>query len=64
MGAIYIALQELFPDNQLPHLPDAQVIEPDAESHAIYAKMFPLFKKVYEDLKGSMQVLNGLADKN
>lgn len=60
MGAIYIAMRELFPDVELPHLPDAQVIEPDAESHAVYAKMFPLFKKVYEDLKGSMQVLNGL----
>jgi len=61
MGAIYIAMQQLFPDTELPHLPDAQVIEPDAQSHAVYAKMFPLFKKVYEDLKGSMQVLNGLA---
>jgi gluconokinase len=62
MGAIYIAMQELFPDTKLPHLPDAQVIEPNAESHAVYAKMFPLFKKVYEDLKESMQVLNGLAE--
>jgi gluconokinase len=62
MGAIYIAMKELFPDTQLPHLPDAQVIEPDAESHALYAKTFPLFKKVYEDLKGSMQVLNGLTE--
>jgi gluconokinase len=62
MGAIYIAMQELFPDTQLPHLPDAQVIEPDTESHAVYVKMFPLFKKVYEDMKGSMQVLNGLAE--
>jgi len=64
MGAVYIAMQELFPDTQLPHLPDAQVIKPDAKSHAVYAKIFPLFKKVYEDLKGTMQVLNGLADKN
>lgn len=62
MGAIYIAMQELYPDTQLPHLPDAQVIEPDAENHALYAKNFPLFKKVYENLKESMQVLNGLAE--
>jgi gluconokinase len=60
IGAIYIAMGALFPNEPLPVANVQQVIEPNAANHKIHAKAFPLYKKLYEDLKDTMQLLQDL----
>jgi len=60
IGAIYLAMQALYTDKPLPVVSVEQVIEPNAANHEVYAKAFPLYKKLYDDLKDTMQLLQGL----
>jgi gluconokinase len=60
VGAIYLAMTALYPDQPHPAANEQQVVEPNEANHQVYKKAFPLYKKVYEDLKGSMQALHEL----
>ncbi|TWR31729.1 gluconokinase [Mucilaginibacter pallidiroseus] len=62
IGAIHLALEaldinadEIFVDDN-----QTETIEPDMDNHALYSKMFPIYKKVYTDLKESMQLMHDL----
>jgi gluconokinase len=39
---------------------DRVVIEPNVEAHATYSKIFPIYKKLYSDLKSSVHQLHSL----
>jgi gluconokinase len=58
IGAAYLALRELYPDNDLAAPTDFSVMEPNPANHQLYAKTFPIFKKLYADTKESMRLLN------
>jgi gluconokinase len=57
-GAIYLAIKALFPHAELPQSTAGTVIHANMDHHLIYSKTFPLFKKLYADLKESMHTLN------
>ena len=63
MGAIYLAMQALGIDVQ--DILDAETaksatVEPDAQRHDIYGQIFPIYKKLYSDLKDSMRLMRDL----
>lgn len=58
MGAIYLAMETLYPDHELPATHGSVLVEPNAGNHKRYSKTFPLYKKLYTDLKDSMELLN------
>ncbi|MEZ2338656.1 gluconokinase [Mucilaginibacter sp. RCC_168] len=62
VGAIYLAMQVLHPESydQLIHIDNQIVIEPNAQNHERYSKLFPTFKKLYRDLMDSMHRLHDL----
>jgi gluconokinase len=62
VGAVYLAMQVLCPEGyrQLSSVDGETIIEPDADNHKLYSRNFPLFKKLYQDLKGSMHLMNDL----
>jgi gluconokinase len=60
IGAAYLAIQVLYPHADIPAPHHFSVIEPDMAKYALYAKTFPIFKKLYADTKDSMQLLNQL----
>ncbi|MGN8069447.1 gluconokinase [Mucilaginibacter sp. 22184] len=62
VGAIYLAAQVLHPESydQLTHVDNQTVIEPNAQNHERYSKLFPIFKKLYRDLMDSMHRLHEL----
>ncbi|SEP07794.1 gluconate kinase, FGGY family [Mucilaginibacter gossypiicola] len=58
LGAIYLAARVLHPENYdvLTRVEQQDFIEPDTKNHEVYSKMFPVFKKLYNDLKESMHL--------
>jgi gluconokinase len=63
IGAIYLAMEALGVDIQeivTSEATDRVVILPNAEAHAVYSKIFPVYKKLYSDLKESVHQLHDL----
>lgn len=63
IGAIYLAMEALGVDIQeivTSEATDRVVILPNAEAHAVYSKIFPVYKKLYSDLKQSVHQLHDL----
>jgi gluconokinase len=62
VGAVYLAMQVLHPETyqQLTRIDGEIIIEPNVKSHELYNRNFPLFKKLYKDLKDSMHLMNDL----
>ena len=63
IGAIYLAMEAL--DVDIKEIisnedTDRVVISPNAEAHAVYSKIFPVYKKLYIDLKSSVHQLHDL----
>ncbi len=63
VGAIYLAANVLYPDDYatLTSVALHTFIQPNLNNHALYNRMFMIFKRLYQDLKGSMHQLNDLA---
>jgi gluconokinase len=61
LGAIYLAARVLHPESYdaLTRVEQQELIEPDTQNHEVYSRMFPVFKKLYSDLKDSMHLVNG-----
>jgi gluconokinase len=61
MGAIYLAARILHPEiyEQLTRVEHQQIIQPNENNHAVYSRMFPVFKKLYADLKDTMHLVDG-----
>jgi len=62
VGAIYLAANILYPVEyaRLTSIEHQVFIQPNPGNHQLYNKMFVIFKKLYQDLKGSMHQLNDL----
>lgn len=60
VGAIYLAMRALYPGTGLPLHPANSFIYPNPIRHKVYAKTFPIFKKLYGDMKESIHLLNQL----
>jgi gluconokinase len=63
IGAIYLAMEALGVDIKEimnNEAADRVVIEPNVEAHATYSNIFPIYKKLYSDLKLSMHQLHSL----
>lgn len=60
VGAVYLAMQALYPDTDLSAPEHFSVIEPDMDKHRLYTKMFGVFKQLYTDTRASMRLLNQL----
>jgi gluconokinase len=60
IGAIFLAIKALYPHQQLPVIEKPVLIKPNIDNHATYAQLFPLYKKLYDDLKATMQTLHEL----
>lgn len=60
IGAIYLAMQALYPQQTLPQPGEPQLIYPNQANHILYAKNFPLFKQLYNNVKGTINQLNNL----
>jgi len=63
MGAIYLAMKELGINVQ--RIMDREeagqiIVEPDAANHQTYSLIFPVYKKLYGDLKVSMHQMHDL----
>jgi gluconokinase len=61
IGAAILASRALFADNSLESAVlsrENEYILPDMNKHAHYKKLMPVFRKLYADLKDSMQLLN------
>ena len=58
--AIFLAMSALYSGYKFKYADSPQVIEPDAANHEVYKRYFPMFKKVYQNLKGSMNQLNDM----
>jgi gluconokinase len=61
LGAIYLAARVLYPESygMLTRVEQQDFIEPNTKNHEVYSGMFPVFKKLYSDLKDSMQLVDG-----
>lgn len=61
LGAIYLAARVLYPESygKLTRVEQQDFIEPSAKNHEVYSRMFPVFKKLYSDLKDSMHLVDG-----
>jgi gluconokinase len=60
IGAVYLALPVIYPGKEIPAPVQTSVIMPDMQRHEVYAKTFPIFKKLYGDMKDSLHLLNQL----
>lgn len=58
MGAVYLAITALSAGGSLPIPRSGTIIHPDMDTHLNYTKVFPIFKKLYADLKDSMHALH------
>jgi len=61
IGAIYLAMEALGMDIEgvvNNEAADRVVIAPNAEAHAIYSRIFPVYKKLYSDIKLSVHQLH------
>jgi gluconokinase len=61
LGAIYLATRVLYPESyeQLTKVEQQEFIYPNKNNHKVYNRMFPVFKKLYADLKDTMHIVNG-----
>jgi gluconokinase len=61
LGAIYLAARVLHSESYeaLTRVEQQDFIEPNTKNHEVYSKMFPVFKKLYRDLKDSMHLVDG-----
>lgn len=61
LGAIYLAARTLHPESydQLTKVEQQVIIEPNKTNHEVYSRMFPVFKKLYADLKDTMHLVDG-----
>ncbi|MET3980140.1 gluconokinase [Mucilaginibacter sp. UYP25] len=65
IGAIYLAMEALGIDYKSiadKEAKDRVVVTPNQEAHAVYSKIFPIYKKLYTDLKSSMHQLHDLVN--
>jgi gluconokinase len=62
-GAVYLAITALFPGSLPPVPGQGTILQPDKKNHLVYAQYFPLFKKLYTDLKDSMHAFNQINKK-
>ncbi|MBK0378799.1 gluconokinase [Mucilaginibacter segetis] len=65
IGAIFLAMEALGVDTQFIHSKEASnrdVITPDMHNHLLYNKIFPVYKRLYADLKSSMHQLNTISN--
>ncbi|GGH00414.1 gluconokinase [Mucilaginibacter phyllosphaerae] len=63
IGAIYLAMRALGIDIDPimnKDCNDRVVIQPNAEAHAVYSKIFPVYKKLYQDIRSSVHQLHDL----
>jgi gluconokinase len=61
IGAAILASRALFPDNTLETAilsQEKEYVLPDTNKHQHYKLLMPIFRKLYDDLKDSMQLLN------
>jgi gluconokinase len=63
IGAIYLAMQAL--DINVQKILDREtaqssVVEPDMARHETYSRIFPIYKKLYSDMKESMHQMHAL----
>jgi len=64
IGAIYLAMEALGVDiKEMLGNEDAGrvVISPNNEAHAVYSKIFPVYKKLYNDIRSSVHQLHDLS---
>jgi gluconokinase len=64
IGAVYLAMGALNINTEPIYEREAKdkvLITPDGEAHKVYSKMFPLYIKLYKDLKESMHLMRALA---
>jgi len=61
LGAIFLAARVLYPESYetLTLVKQQDFIEPNIKNHEFYSRMFPVFKKLYSDLKDSMHLVDG-----
>ena len=61
LGAIYLAARVLYPESYdaLTRVEQQDFIKPNNKNHEVYVRMFPVFKKLYSDLKESMHLVDG-----
>jgi gluconokinase len=61
LGAIYLAARVLYPESYegLTRVEQQDFIEPNTANHEVYGRVFPVFKKLYGDLKDSMHLVDG-----
>ncbi|QKJ32529.1 gluconokinase [Mucilaginibacter mali] len=60
IGAVYLAMQVLYPGTDLSAPEQFSVVEPNMSNHRLYAQTFPIFKQLYADTRASMRQLNQL----
>ncbi|TFF39251.1 gluconokinase [Mucilaginibacter psychrotolerans] len=63
MGAIYLAMQALGLDVQAildTETANSATVEPNVQRHHTYGRIFPIYKKLYSDLKDSMRLMRDL----
>ncbi|MES2062030.1 MAG: gluconokinase [Bacteroidota bacterium] len=65
IGAIYLAMEALGVDIKEMVGNEAAgsvVISPNNEAHAVYSKIFPVYKKLYSDIRSSVHQLHDLSN--
>jgi gluconokinase len=63
IGAIYLGMEALgvdIADVVDSEANDKVIIEPNAEAHAVYNSIYPIFKKLYGDIRSSVHQLHDL----
>jgi gluconokinase len=63
IGAVYLAMETLQIDVKQLQYKETEsrvVIKPDLKKHQVYKSIFPIYKKLYTDLKDSMHMLHAL----
>lgn len=60
LGAIYLAARVLRSESyaQLTTVEQQEFINPDKNNYEVYSRMFPVFKKLYTDLKETMHLVD------
>lgn len=58
MGAVYLAMNVINPEGELPISRTGKLFLPDKDNQLVYQKVFRVFKKLYADVKDSMHALN------
>ncbi|MGZ3757242.1 MAG: gluconokinase [Mucilaginibacter sp.] len=58
IGAIYLAAAAWFPEfNRFSDPGDSKIIKPNIKNHEVYLKIFSLYKKLYPNMKETMNIL-------